>query len=340
MTERSHVSEVTQLGPEATGSPGTTVAATRRLQAVDIKLDPDGEFDSFRPAGQVFDTLAYPIKEWTAGEIDGRPCYNELPYLLASVLCNVAPTQILDGATPTGAYRWTFTPNVNGGDTPRTYTIERGGSYRAGRAGYMLVTDLELGISRDEALTLGGQAIGQRYTDGVALTTGGGVLQSAAVPIKPGDVDLYLDTTSAGLGTTKLARAEGLELSLGGRWGTTWPLDSSKQSFAAHLDRPVDATADLTVQADAQGMGLLPVMRAGDIRYLRLKATGPTIYTGGVTVAHSFTVDMAVRVNELGGFDDADDEEVFGWGLDLVNDPGWSGGRALTAEVVTTLSAL
>ena len=338
MAERSAISQVVQIGVESTS--GTPVAATRRLQATDIRLAPEVDGRRFRPSGQKFPTLAYLTKESAVGDITGDAAYNELPYLLSSLMGASSPAvaQVMDSATPTGGYTWTFTPSPFTEDTIKTFTVERGSAVRAHRAAYVMVRELGLSITR-EAAELTGSVMGQRIGDGITLTPSG-VLSQAAVPIRPTEVDIYLDPTSGALGTTKLTRALGFDFTLGDRFGGVWPLDSSQPSFAAHVETEPTLEATLRLEADTQGMGLLTALRANTTQYLRLKCTGPTIYTGGVTVTHKLQLDMCVNVEDTGGFDESDGLETVEWNLTGVTDPAWGTGKAVTAQVVTNLAAL
>lgn len=334
MAERSTVTQVTQIGVEAT--PGTAVAATKRLGATAIRPKPSVEVDVFRPDGYKFSTLASPVREWGEAAIEGRPTYNELTYLLAACLLSATPTQILDGATPTGAYRWTFTPSTTAENAPKTLTVERGSSYRAHRMPYGVVTDLGIDFGTD-GLALDGTMIGRRIEDGVTLTSAG-ITELTPVPIMPTQVDVFLDNTSGGLGTTKLARLMSAAFDIGSRFSPLWVLDSSQTSWVVPVEGVPDASIEITPQADAQGMALLTALRAGDTRFVRIKATGPTIYIGGVTVKNSLTIDAAVKVRDVGDFSDEDGTQVLPWTFELVHDAAWA--KAFTVELVNTLTAL
>lgn len=340
MPERSALSQVTQIGVEGTSTPGTVVAANRRLAAVSIPIGPETADRGFRPAGQKFESLHYTTKEWASAPLEGEPAYNELPYLLSGVMSASAPaaSQIMDGATPTGGYTWTFQPAITAADAPRTFTIERGSTVRAHRAAYGLIRSLGLSIDR-EGCELDGEVMAQRITDGITLTAA--PTANAAVPIRPQEVDVFMDATSAALGTTKLTRCLSLDWHLNDRFGGVWPLDTSQQSFAAHVETEPDHSGSITVESDSQGMGLLDRMRDGAMRYFRLRCLGPTIYTGGVTVQHSLTLDFAATVTGTGGFDEDEGLDVIEWSLAGVADPVWgASGTSVKATVITTLAAL
>lgn len=336
MAERTSVTQVTQLGVEATATPGTAVAASKRLQAISIDLDVAADFSEFRPEGNKYNTLVDPTREWSEGDLDGHVAYNEVQYMLAGILGNPTVVQIMDSAIPTGGYRYTYAPSSTVEDVLRTFTVERGSAYRAQRSTFVAITDLGLHFASD-GVTLDGGVMGRAIADAITLTPG--ATETPAIPVLPGQVDVYLDTTSAALGTTKLARLKSADFGLGGRVTPQYFLDSAQAgTFTTMVETPPDASIDLAVEADAQGMGVLTQLRAGATRFLRIKCTGPVIYTGGVTVRHSLTIDAAVKVSDAGGMDDDDGLQVQSWTMGLVHDGTW--GKAMTAEVITNLAAL
>ena len=437
MVERATVNQVTQIGVEAT--PGTAVAALKKLQALSIEPGIKANINSYRPMGAKYQTIAALGKEWTEASIEGPLAYNDLTYLLASVLSYAAPVQ--QGGT--AAYLWTFTPAQSAEDTVKTFTVESGSPVRAGRFTYGLVNELGITITRDEA-TVSGSMFGRRYEDDVHLSTnatytltaaatppssgnftltcgaqttaniahnatpaavetalealstigtgnvevvatvatGAGNLSVAAnvytvefvnalaqaprtltgtftsldpsgsialaagtvgvvptaialMPVLPTQVDVYCDTTGAGLGGTQLLRALRTELSIGGRFGQVWPLNSSLSGFDTHVELAPGATLKLLVAADSAGMGLLTPMRSGDKRFIRTKAVGPLADTG-----HYYTLQMDVcgQVAEVGEFSDEDGIYALEYTFNVAYDATWT--KAIEVQLKNLVSAL
>lgn len=328
MSERTTITQVTQIGVEAT--PGTTVPADKRLQAISIEPGIKAEVQSFRPMGGKFPVLAALGKEWTEASISGQAVYTDLVYLLASVLGYQAPVQI---TTPDGkAYRWTFTPGQSTEDTIKTYTVECGSAVRAGRFAYGLVTGLGLAINREQ-IEVSGSMLGQLYDDGVILTAGPTTIEP--IPILPTQVDVFIDDAAASLGTTKLTRVLSAELEISDRFGPLWVLNSDNDSWVTHVETEPKATLKLLVEADATGMALLTAMRAGTKKFVRLQATGPEIETGN---SYELTLDLCGTVAEVGEFSDEDGVYAVEWTLAATYDATW--GKTLTVEVVNELSGL
>lgn len=326
MAERSTISQVVQIGVETV--PGTPVAAARRLQALSIEPSVSADVDVFRPQGQKFAALSSLGKEWVEADLSGRATYDEIVYPLSSVLTAATPV-----TTGTGQ-RWTFSPSSTAEDSPRTFTVEHGSAFRADRFAYGLVNEFSMNFSRD-SVELGGSMIGRALVDAIVLTAAPTAVP--LVPILPTQIDVFMDNTYAGLGTTKLGRLLSAEFSLGSRYGPLWVLDSANPGFVAHVETEPDATLDLVAEADAQAMGLaLGAMRDGSTRFIRIRATGPVIGAG--PTAYSFSLDVAAKVESPGDFSDEDGVYAIGPSLRIVHDAGW--GKALSVEVVNSLATL
>jgi hypothetical protein len=164
---------------------------------------------------------------------------------------------------------------------------------------------------------------------GVALT------QIAAVPVMPTMVDIYMDTAYGSLGGTKLTRVFSAEVSIPNRLGPVWALNSAVSGFAAHVENAIEATLNLTLEADATGMGLVAVMRTGATRFARIEATGAIIEGA---YPYKATIDLAVKVQDVEPFEDADGVYAYGLSFAVVQDVAW--GKAMQVEVTNTLAAL
>lgn len=335
MVERATINQVVQAGIE--GTPGVAVAATKRLTALSFAPVIKANIDMFRPMGFKYETVQAVNQEWTEGGVTGAATYTQLQYAYASLLTTPTVAQVMDGATPTGAYRYTFEPLSTEADNPKTYTIELGSSYRAHRVKHALVTEFNLDFKRT-GIGVGGNFISHRLEDAITLTPTG-VAELPIVPMVPSQVDIFMDTTSAGLGTTKLGRCLQANMQIGDRFGPLWVLDSSVESWMTYLERATNARIEFTVSADAQGMGLLTNMRNGDTRFFRIRALGPVIYTNGpLIVRYSFTYDLAGKISDVGDFSDEDGIYAMHWTAKAVHDSMW--GRAHKLEIINTVAAL
>lgn len=328
MVERSTITQVMQVGVETT--PGTSVSASKLMQALSITPGIQTDVQLFRPSGGKFPTLGAEGREWVEASFEGLGDYEHLVYLLSGILGYTAPTKVGENL----AYKWTHKPAQTAEDTIKTYTVEHGSSVRAGKFTYGLVNSFTLSFDRNE-VTVGGSMIGKGYTDGITMTA-----SPTAVPVQPilpTELSVYLNTSSGTIGTTKLLRVLRGEININDRYGTVWPVNSAISGFDAHVEVPIEATMTLLVEADASGMAMLPYLRSGAKSYIRVEAIGPTIET---SYTYKLTWDMAGIVSDVGEFSDEDGVYAIEWTFTATYDSVWSSGTAMTVEVINTRSAL
>lgn len=306
MPERTSITQIVQIGPEVT--PGTPVAATRKLSSVAINLSPDGNINTYRASGNKFPSIAALGKEWTGGDIEGAPTYTELMYLLSGILGAPTTTDTAGGAPYT--HRWDIkTSDVQ---EPQAFTAEYGSSMRAHRAAGLVIPELSMEINREEA-SLGGSVLAKAIEDGFTLTP---ALSAMALrPMLPNHFSIYSDATQAAFGTTKLLRALNAEFSLGDRFSALWPINAAETSYATTYEGEPSSEFTLTMEADAAGMAYLPVMRSGDTRYVRVEAVG--------SGDDLFTMDLALKVSDMYDFSDEDGIYAVEWTFGLFADPVW-----------------
>lgn len=331
MAERSALNQTIQIGVETT--PGTGVAATKKLQSLSIEPSLTVQKSEFRPTGQKYQALSILGKEWTTAAIAGRATYDELVYMFASVMTTPVITTPDITLTPLGR-KWVFTPNAFTDDTPKTFTVEHGSSVRADRFVYGLVTDIGLVYSRD-AVEVTGSMMGRALEDNFTLTPTG-VTTVPLVPVVPTQVSVYLDPTFGALGTTKLLRVLNTEFHLGTRYGPVWVLDAANPSYVNHIEIQPDLHATILLEADAAGMALLTALRDGSTRFMRIEAIGANLGTGTVFYRHA--VDMAVKVSGTGGFSDSNGVYAIEFNFIGVYDSGW--GKAVEVTAINTTTAL
>lgn len=335
---RSTVAQRTQIGRETTA--GTAVPALKSLASLSLPMTPEVESQAFRPRGSKYTTVVAPNREWSTGDVEGTPTYDELVYPLSSILTQASVSQVMDGATPTGAYVWTFEPSTFAADQPVTYTVEQGDTTLAERIAHALFTDFGLTFSRGE-VTLSGSLFGTAVERGLTLTANPTPVAADLVPILPGSVCLYTATTPAALGTdpSHIDTALSLEWSVGSRFSPVWYLNCRLNSFSGFVETPEpEATANLTLEADASGLEWPARFRTAETMFLRVEARGPRIAANVEASQYRLTIDMAVKVLEPGDLSDEDGLYAVNPSLQIVHDATW--GRAMRVTVVNRVSAL
>lgn len=323
MAERATIFQGVQIGKEVT--PGTSVAASKKLNSISIEPGAKVTTQQFKPLGTKMNTVSILNKEWAEAKISGVLDFNEITYLLASALTNATPT------TATGESTWIFTPASASADAPVTYTIEQGSSVRAHKMTYGIVNELSFAFSRDE-LTIDGAMLGQKLTDGITMT--GTPTSATQMVASAANVNVYFDLDSADIGTTKLTRALSGSWKLSDRYGPLWVMNSANGSFVTTVETEPKLEVTLMVEADAEGMGFLTNMRNGDTGFLRFEVTGPTITTN----PYSFHLDTAIKFTDIGDFSDESGVYAVEYTATAVADATW--GHWTQATIVNTLSAL
>lgn len=311
MPDQTTSTQKVQIGVEAT--PGTLVPATKRLLSLDLSLGAQGDIQTFKPSGSKYPAIASLGKEWAGGDIEGWPTYTELLYIISNVL-GAPTTTTPGGATTAREHRW----DIKSSEllSPKTWSVEKGSSSLARKAAYGLFTELGVTYNRDE-LSLDGTFMARILDAAATLTALGGGSELPLIPVLPREVSIYLDTTAAGIGTTKLLRVLEASWQLGDQYTGLWPLDAAQSSFAATYEGEPSSEVGLTLGADAVGYGLLAPMRAGQTRYLRIEAIGGEIETGQ---DYEFTVDLPVKVTEVPDETDDDGLETLEYGFELFHD--------------------
>ena len=113
-------------------------------------------------------------KEWSSIAIDGSPTFNEIVYLLSSLMHYASPVQ--QGAT--AAYKWTFVSNTSAADVGKTFTIEQGDADRAWRVAGARVSGLTFDFGRNE-VRVSGNGVGEQ------LETGGTAHNMLMIQVEP-----------------------------------------------------------------------------------------------------------------------------------------------------------
>ena len=271
--------------------------------------------------------------EWTSASMSGTFDYNCVIYPLASAMGSVSPVAHLASTT---AKDWIFSPPLSGSVVPQTYTIQQGDSVRAHALSYGLFTDWGYKGTRKD-FTTAGKLIGQKLSDGITLTASPTAV--ALAPVVANQVNVYLDTTSAGLGTTQLLRVLAIEYDMSNIYAPLWVLNRATPSYAAHVDTLPKSAGKLKVEADAAGMAMLAYLQSGTTYYLRVDAQGPQIASDGPgAIVNEIKHDMAIKFGKPTAF--ADDSGVFAieWTFELVEDSVWGHSQLMT--VTNLLTAL
>ena len=323
MSEKASVFQTVQVGVETT--PGTAVAADIKLLATSVIPGIRMETDVFRAEGNKYASFATTKKEWSEARIDGRVTYNEILYLLSSLLSEPTPAQ--QGTT--SAYLWTFISNISAEDASKTLTVEQGDANTAWRTSGLRVSGLEFTFTRNEA-TLSGSAYGKPLETGITLTSNPSSMTPR--PVLPNQLTLYLSDTQSGLSSaTALTRGFSLGWSLTDKSALAWPVGQDPVA----VETVPALKGSLKLATDTVGLGLIDTMRNGSTKWVRVKATGPVIED---TYHYTFQIDFPAQVEDVGDFSDEDGLYLVEYTLSGIHDSTW--GKPFEITVMTDVDSL
>lgn len=323
MAEKASIFQSVQIGVEST--PGIAVPANRKLLATSLTPSVKTEGDTFRAMGNKYPSFAVVNKEWTEVGIEGKLTYNEILYLLASLLSQPTPVQL----GQTNAYKWVFVSNTSGEDIGKTFTVEQGDATTTWRSTGVKVSGLEFTFSREE-VSLSGSAIGRPLETGIGLTTN--PISLTPRPILPIHLSLYMASGRAELDTVQpLRRGFALTWSLTDKYTLAWPIGQPP----VVIESEPTLEAKLKLATDEIGLGLIAAMRNGETKWLRLKAEGSIIEA---PYLYTFQIDFPFQVLEVGEFADEDGLYLVEYTLTGIHDTTW--GKAFEISVISDMQTL
>ncbi len=323
MGEKASIFQTVQIGIETT--PGTPVAAGKKLLATSIVPAVKTEGEAFRALGNKYPSFAVVNKEWSEASIEGKLTYNEILYLLSSLLSQ--PTPVQQGST--SAYQWTFTSNTSAEDAGNTFTVEQGDANSAWRAAGVKVSGLEFTFNRNE-VTLSGSAIGQSLEPNITLT--GTVSSMLPRPVLPAHLKLFMADSQADLDSAQVTpRGFSLSWSLTDKNTLAWPIGQSP----VLIESEPKLEAKLSLATDSIGLGLITTMRNGATKWFRVLAEGAIIAS---TYKYTLQIDFPGQITEVGEFSDEDGLYLVEYTLAMVHDATW--GKAFQIDVIADVQTL
>lgn len=330
MPERATKNQRLQFGYEANYDTGATV--NRRLLALTVDLDPQAERTRNMAQGYNFPSSTTMGKDFTEGDIGGALVFDELQDILQMALGAVTPTAM----APATAQSWVWNLPLSGDITPKSAKLEKGDTGSAESVTGVVVTDLDFSWDR-EGFEVGGSIMGTKLNESATLTTAG-VTTRPQVALDPGKIGMFIDTSTAGLGTTRMLRAFEGGFSFGGLFGQIWPLNETKPSYDGIISLAPDSESTVTLMADAAGKALLTSLRAGDRRYLRWRVLGPQIGVGPAT--YLFQIDLAIEVVDVDSFDDSDGIYAIPFTFAIMADETWAKAGVITVQNTITAATM
>lgn len=157
----------------------------------------------------------------------------------------------------------------------------------------------------------------------VAQTQIGGMTELPHIPILPGEVDVYLSDTVAGLDSSgsQLLRSFDCSWNFGERTKPFWTQNSTASAFSGFAETEPKEMLDLLLGADAQGLSLMAAARTDARKYIRICATSKSYAIGALP--YKFQLDASVKVSAFKEFKDDQGVYSIGYELQVVDDADW-----------------
>lgn len=325
---RPSVGITNQIGVESTY--GTGVSAAKRLSSTSIMFSPENMTQFYRAAGKIYPTTGVRHREWSTGSFNGILSYNEIIYVLAGLFGHGTVTQ-----PEVGSYSWPFTPSALAADTIKTFTVQRGDATAAQEVNGGSFTSLTIDFSND-GINISGDFLGRNLDNAASLDTVTATI--AESPVSMSDVDVFIDTTSAGLGTTKWTDVMSCSLTIPSKITPKFVLNTTSKSIHELVQTQLEE-ARIVVRAEynAQSRAIHDAMMTDSLpfRFIRIIAIGDIVT---LATPQKFQVNAAVKLESVTELEDIGGIYGYEYTFRLVYNETFT--RALDFTVVNAISAL
>lgn len=303
MAERSTIAQVVQAGVQtAVGTPATDNIA---FGAVGFTLNPEVSTNLFTPSGGKYPVSASVGKDLTNLTLVGDPTYEEVLFPLA--MCLGKPVFVVSGA------KYTFTPAFSTADTIVALTLVKGDATTAEKVQDAVLSELSFNFTRDD-VSMAGTGLARATAFASSLT--GGATGYGATPLQAANTNVYLDTTGAGIGVTKLTRVLSASWRISNKLGALWVLDAAQTSYVALVEVQPTIELNIQVEANAAGVGLFGTyLRTGTKAFVRLENNSG---------AKKFYIDTACTFTGAGELTDQDGVYALSYTLAGTYDSTWT----------------
>lgn len=335
MAVRSSVNQVVQLGKET--SQGSAVAAGKLLVAWTWTFGEKAATKQFRGTGRQYPSASSLLSEYAGGKISGVMDYAHAVYPLSSLWG--AATVALHGASST-ANDWTWKPALTGAyaATAQTYTLQNGDANDAEQYAFCAFQNWGYTFTRKQEAQVSGDWIGQTFSDGQALTSSPTEIEQ--LPAVGANFNVYLDSTSGGLGGTLLSNPLKVDYKASGYNMPYWPINRANSSFTSIIDGEKKHELKLTLAAGSTEIAnRANYLQTGSRAYVRVDGQGATIDAGHSVVAE-MKHDMACFVSDMAEFSDVDGVYAVEYTLQVAEDTSWTSLAGGTSQVMVLTNLL
>lgn len=285
---RSIVNQGLYMQLEST--PGTAATdAMRRYLSLRGNVGWDVQKERMTASGFRAATAENTLTEMGTIDLTATQDYNGFMPLLAGALGMPTTTELDDGV-----YEHVF---LLVGDATQaidvaSHTVMWGDTEQALQAVNSVFHGLSIGVQRT-SLSVSANGILNMPTSATLPTTG--VENVPMMPVRASTYCAYLDDAWADLGTTKLLNLYSADVQFGDRFAPDWIVDCDLPGHAGLLEAEgVTSTVSASLGFDAAAQAQIDAAQNGELKFLRLEATGPEIE--GTTENHMMSIDTAVSL--------------------------------------------
>src|SRR5690242_6570403 len=303
MTRRSFTNQEVQIGKEATHGGGTAAGHILGGMAT-WTMGGKPATKQFPTAGRHYPAASALLTDESAGKVSGVGDFSTVAYLLGSHWGSGSPALHSPSLT---AYDFIWTPALTGKyvDSALSYIIQCGDASDAEQYLFALFNGFQYSFGRTQEITWESDIMARAFSDGITKTATPPFL--APVPMTGAMANLYLDNTSAGLGTTLLSDSVlHFQYKADPYYKQYWPVNRANASFADAIDIAKNHTLTLKLEAASAAIAYKATYLATGARaYIRVDVQGPIIDATNSLHAE-FKHDMAVFVTGMKEFEDVD----------------------------------
>jgi len=328
---RASVNQAVQIGVETT--PGTQVAASKRLPGMSFGLGPRMDSKKYRAQSFKFNTQSVIHKYWSEGQLDGPLNWDEIIYPLSTLFTPPTPTTPSGG---TNSREWLFKPLPQGNETLKTLTVEQGDSLAAQVATNVAAVSLGFEFASDDIMVKG-DVIGRKLATGTLTGSPTDLPQQIGSARK---IDVYMSDTLGALGVTlfgsgnKITDAYKESFNIGKKLSPRWVHNTDYDSFKDFVELPVELGLNFATEHNAQSRSLFDEVVNSPKKYIGIRVQGPIIEG---SIRYMFEIAAATKVS---GLSDEDQDGTFGYNYETSPEHDATLGSAFWIRVVNTRTAL
>jgi hypothetical protein len=176
---------------------------------------------------------------------------------------------------------------------------------------------------------------GGTYVPSTAVAGGAAITEIPQRPVSRMHLDVFVDDTFAGIGTTKVTQAYAGDINIGDKFQPFWSLNTDFESFADTVRVPAEVNSSFSTAHNAQSRTLFNAISANPWKFVRLRAVGENI---GTSADETIQVDIAAKFGTPEKEEDANGVFGFKFNFNVLHNADMGG--AYKIKVINRLTTL